>query len=316
MGADAGEQRGLEPAAVLIRTLQIQISGPTETFPLPQYALVRDPGIEPDIQRVGDLFIVCCVVAQKLGRVKLKPGIDTLALHPHRHLLHQHLGVGVNLASNVMHEQGDWHAPCALAGNAPVGPLLQHAVNARPAPVGYPLNIFHRVFGGGEQAVTGHADEPLRCGAKNNRRLVAPAVRVAVPERCVTQQHLAFIQRRHNVIVGLENMLASKHWSIGVVNAVASHGVVNLQPVSLTHIKIFQTVGRRGMHTPSACFGGHVLAEHNGHGCLTKRRHHRESFERRALGAPDDLVTLGTEALGTLFRQRFGDQHPTTTKIE
>ena len=104
VGADAREQRGLKPAAVLIRTLQIQISGPTETFPLPQYALVRDPGIEPHIQRVCDLFIVRCVVAQKLGRVQLKPGIDTLSLHSHRHLLHQHLGVGVNLASNVMHE--------------------------------------------------------------------------------------------------------------------------------------------------------------------------------------------------------------------
>jgi hypothetical protein len=33
-------------------------------------------------------------------------------------------------------------------------------------------------------------------------------------------------------------------------------------------------------------------------------------------GAPNDLVTLGTEALGTLFRQRFSDQHQTATEIE
>ncbi|CAI8379491.1 MAG: Uncharacterised protein [Halieaceae bacterium] len=75
----------------------------------------------------------------------------------------------------------------------------------------------------------------------------------------MTQQHLALDERGHNVIVGLENMLPGKHGGVGVINAVASHGVVNLQPVSLTHIKIFQTVGRRGVHTPSACFGGHVL---------------------------------------------------------
>ena len=75
----------------------------------------------------------------------------------------------------------------------------------------------------------------------------------------MTQQHVAFIERGHNIIVGLENMLAGKYPGVGVVNAIASYGVVHLQPVSLTHIKIFQTVGRRGVHTPSACFGGHVL---------------------------------------------------------
>jgi hypothetical protein len=59
-----------------------------------------------------------------------------------------------------------------------------------------------------------------------------------------------------------------------------------------------------------------MLAEHNGHGCLTKRRHHRQSFQRRPFGEADDLVTLGTEALGTLCRQRFGDQDPTATEIK
>ena len=183
MSADTGEQRRLKPAAVLIRALQVQIGRPTETLPLPQYALVGDAGVKPDIERIRHFFIMNGVVTKQLGWVQLKPGIDTLALHPHRHLLHQRLRVGVNLASRVMYKQGNGDAPGALPGNTPVGPLRQHAVDARPAPVGYPLHVLDRAFSGCEQAVACHADEPLRSGAKNNRRLVAPTVRVAVLER-------------------------------------------------------------------------------------------------------------------------------------
>ena len=69
-------------------------------------------------------------------------------------------------------------------------------------------------------------------------------------------------------------MLAGKYRRIGVVNAVAANGVVHLEPVPLTHIKIFQTVSRRGVHTAGTGLGGHVLTKDDRYRCLAKRRCH------------------------------------------
>ena len=48
-----------------------------------------------------------------------------------------------------------------------------------------------------------HADEPLRRGAKDQRRLVAPAMRVAVPQRLLSQQRAAALEFLHDHCVGL-----------------------------------------------------------------------------------------------------------------
>ena len=91
---------------------------------------------------------------------------------------------------HLVDEQGNRNAPRPLTGDTPVRPISQHTVDAGTTPIRYPLHAFHRRLCGREQPIPHHADKPLRRCTKNNGGLVAPAMRVAVLERLVTQQAL------------------------------------------------------------------------------------------------------------------------------
>ena len=72
----------------------------------------------------------------------------------------------------------------------------------------------------GAQAV--HGDEPLRGGAEDDRRLVAPAVRITVGQRGGMQQFPARLERLNHVFVGLEYMFAGEQLGVGEELAVAA----------------------------------------------------------------------------------------------
>ncbi len=63
---DRGQQRGLEPATMLIGTFQIKIGGGIriKSQTLMQYRKMRHPRVKPDIERIADLFVVIGLVAQ------------------------------------------------------------------------------------------------------------------------------------------------------------------------------------------------------------------------------------------------------------
>jgi uncharacterized protein YbaA (DUF1428 family) len=93
----------------------------------------------------------------------------------------------MQFAGLLVHEEGHRHAPVALARDAPVGTVGDHRAGA-PAPgreelvsstASAPSRAASRRLRRRASACI-HADEPLRRGAEDDRRLVAPAVRVAV----------------------------------------------------------------------------------------------------------------------------------------
>ncbi len=49
---------------MLVRTLQIQVRRPVEPLSLVQYALVGHPRVKPNVERIGHLLVVLCVLAQ------------------------------------------------------------------------------------------------------------------------------------------------------------------------------------------------------------------------------------------------------------
>src|SRR5206468_69942 len=55
-----------------------------------------------------------------------------------------------------------------------------------------------------------HADEPLRGGAKDDRRLVPPAVRIAVPERLAVQQRAVPLQQLEDRLFRLTHRQAGE----------------------------------------------------------------------------------------------------------
>src|SRR5581483_6686943 len=50
------EQRGLEPAAMLVRTFEIKLRGPSQVFALLEHEGMGRAGVEPHVENVVDLL--------------------------------------------------------------------------------------------------------------------------------------------------------------------------------------------------------------------------------------------------------------------
>ena len=119
--AAALQQRGMEPAAMLVGALEIERGRPLQLGPPLQHGGVGAAALEPDVEDVVDLLVVVggVGVAQELLRVAGPPGVGTLRLEGAGDAL-DHLGVAQDLARGLVDEHRDRHAPGALARDAPV----------------------------------------------------------------------------------------------------------------------------------------------------------------------------------------------------
>ena len=302
----AGQQRGLEPAAVLVGAFQVEVGGHRQLVALLEHRIVGDAGVEPDVEDVGDLGVALRVVAEQLLGVQVEPGVDAVLLHPFGHFLDQTRGVRVRLGGGAVHEQGDRHAPGALPGDTPVRAVAQHAFDARLAPLRQPLHLVHLGAGLGQQAALAHGNEPLGGAAENDRRLVAPAVRVAVGDGLQRHQGAALFQGVDHRLVGLAHVQAADHRQVLPEQAVVLHRAVHFQAVLLADDKVVFTVARRGMHAAGTGVGGDVVTKNHRHLAVQERVPQGEVFQGRALERRGPLGAGEREALADGVRQIFG----------
>lgn len=178
----AGQQRGVEPAAVLVGTFQVEIgdraAGMADPVGTTQHVPMGGAGVEPDVQGVVDLLVLRGLLAEQLGGVELEPGFDAFLLDSLRDLFHQLHGAWMQFATGLVQEERDRYAPVALARDAPVGTPGDHSVQARLAPARDEFGLgdgFQRSLAQGSTlpGLLVHADEPLRGGAIDQRRLCA-----------------------------------------------------------------------------------------------------------------------------------------------
>ena len=115
----AGEQRGVKPAAVLVRAFEVEVGtragGVAIGVRAAQHMPVRGAGVEPHVERVADLGVLGRLVAEQLGGVELEPGFDAFLLDALGNLIHQLDGARMQLAGLFMQEERNRHAPVALA---------------------------------------------------------------------------------------------------------------------------------------------------------------------------------------------------------
>src|SRR5690606_14698510 len=132
------EQRGMEPAAMLVGAFEIDVRRPLEVRPVLEREGMRGAGIEPDVEDVPDLRPAVLVVAAfqepLLGAFR-KPGISAFLLEGVKNAGVDHL-VLENFAI-LIDEYADGNAPGTLARKHPVGPLLDHGAKARLAGGGH-----------------------------------------------------------------------------------------------------------------------------------------------------------------------------------
>src|ERR1043165_6736430 len=128
ISTDNWNQRRLEPAAMLLVALEVDVGGPGQLRPRPQHGDLRAARVEPDVENVALLAVLALDAlrarrAVEVGRRAVEPGVGAFALEE---LLHpgEELRRGDGFAAAFAIENGDRHAPEALAGDAPVGAVL------------------------------------------------------------------------------------------------------------------------------------------------------------------------------------------------
>src|SRR3989442_1546336 len=175
VGGDAGQQGAVEPAAVLVGAFQVEIRRPPflpgRLAPRLEDRRVAHAGLEPDVQDVA-LFVEVAPAALRAGRAS-RQEISGLPFEPDvRAVLLDQLGDMLDdrrrdqdLAASRAHESRNRHAPYTLAGEAPVRPVLDHAVDAiaaaRRGP-SYYVGLLQCFFSG---ILFFHRDEPRVGGA-------------------------------------------------------------------------------------------------------------------------------------------------------
>ena len=98
---------------------------------------------------------------------------------------------------------------------------------------GRPLHLLDVAQRVRAQALLVHADEPLRRGAEDHRRLVAPAMRIAVLDRLVLEQAAARFELLDEHFTGFVHLHAGDEGRALTEAAVTHHRVVDRQAVFL-----------------------------------------------------------------------------------
>ena len=124
------DQRGLEPAAVLVRAFQIKIGRPSQLRALLEHKGVGRARIEPHLDDVGDLLPFGGVIgiAEEFRRIGAEPDICPFALDRGGNALDDER-IAQRLTGLAMGEHRDRHAPGALARHAPVRLALDHRLD-------------------------------------------------------------------------------------------------------------------------------------------------------------------------------------------
>ena len=238
-----------------------------------------------------------------------------------RDLLQQVERARMQRAGLLVDEERHRHAPLALARQRPVRAVGDHAVQPRLAPGRVELRRLDAAQRGRAQrfrrlrAVEArhlvHAGEPLHRGAQDHRRLVAPAVHVAV-NVIAASRTARRVPRSVCTIFGLAFQIISppNSGSVDDVLAVAHHrreDLVVLHAVAAAGLEVLHAVGRRRMHDAGAGVERDVVAEVDRRQPVVERVPETDALQRRALARAEHFALL--QAVAVEARRR-ADRRP------
>ena len=168
-------------------------------------------------------------------------------------------GIGDMVSAALLAVEGrDGHAPSALAADAPVVAVANHALHAVVAPIGHPL---HGVDGlVNILTELGHGAEPLLGGAEDDGVVAAPAVRILVLDVHLTHHSAGSSQVGQNGLVGCPHALTSVlAGQLGQITAVIhGHRDGHLR-ILLADVEVIDAVAASGVDAARAAFQRDVV---------------------------------------------------------
>ena len=211
---------------------------------------MADAGIEPDVEDVR-LFLEIAPAAlraagprrQELLRLPLEPDVGAVLADEPDHVVEDLFGHQLAVAPLAV-EHRDRHAPEPLAGDAPVGAVLDHAVDPVAPPGGDPGDAVDRGKRLFPEVVLLHGDEPLLGRAEDDRLLAAPAVGVGVLHIHPPEERARLPELRDDPLVGVEDELPGEVFDVAGEFPVVVDGGVVLQAVFHPDLVVLLAVAR------------------------------------------------------------------------
>src|SRR5215467_9326318 len=265
------EQRGLKPAAVLVRALEVELGRPVQLGPRLEDRRVAAAGVEPhveDVRLLAEALAAALRAAgprrQELARRARIPLVAALALtEDRRDVLDDALLQEERLAGRAV-ERDDRHTPHALARDDPLQAVRHHVVDAVLAPRRDPLHVpLDRLERAGAKAPFVELDEPLLGGAEERGVLAAPAVGVGVVERPLGDQHPRPLEVLDDLGIRLPNREPPEVLHIGDEASGVVHRVVDLEPERFPELVVLLAVAGRDVHEPGPLVDGDELRRGN-----------------------------------------------------
>ena len=309
---DAVQQRGLEPAAVLVAALEVEVGGPAEVLPVVEDGGVARTGVEPYVHDVGVLAQMLAFalrayseVADKLFGRHRPPAVAAVLAHLLRDAAHA-VAREDDLAAVLAVEGRYRNAPRALAADAPVGAVAHHVRDAVLAPVGYPFYFVDAL----ERLVAEFrdGDEPLVRGAEDDRLLAAPAVRVGVRDFQLSEQAARFFEKLEDLLLALGERHAAENRRVGVIMSSRVHGVVDLYAVADARLIVVASVAGGGVDASGTGVERDVVGEHERNGSVVERVLRERKLKLLPLADEDRLAELKPGSLLDLGLEADGDE--------
>ncbi len=341
---DRGEQRGVEPAAVLVAALEIEdvesvfgtvavlegLVGGAQVWIGLADGKPTDAGVEPDVENVsffaeGRAAAVSafCICWQELVDASGVPGFGAFVVEEVNDFFVQ-LGIDDGLIAAFAHKHRDGHAPDALAADAPVGAGGDHVGDALLAPGRIPdyfVDFFNRdltkcFFLVLDKSIEG--DEPLFGGAVDDGMMAAPAMWIGVIEIGGGHQGASLFKQGHDDGIGLPDSEAVEGGRGGLrpglgIDVDVTAGIDaagGVDAVLLAGREIVHAVRGRGVDCAGALVGGDVGGEDAEDGALEERMLEGDAIEGCAFEAGEfDRIFEVARGLHALSQFRSDDVH-------
>ena len=312
-GAASLQHRAVEPAAVLVGTLEVQvrdaIGGPVGT--VTQHEGVGRTGVEPHVKDVEHLLVVVRVhhiAKEALFRALFVPRIRAFGLKgfvdTRVDLFVAEQEVFVLRLRADFGKAGQRDAPSALAGQNPIRACFDHRIQAVAACLRGP---FYQLVDAGQSAITDgfavgvltvanlaiNRREPLGRVAVDDRRFGTPRVRVAVLHTATGDDPAGLDQLGDDSGVGfalfalaIKDLKTGKERHVvqefGFLAHVIGHA---LDPVAGDKdFVVLLAVAGGGVDEPCTCVVGHVITIDHGHVVVPE-----------AVGSVDAVKRVGTD---------------------
>ena len=217
------------------------------------------------------------------------PRVGAVDVEHRRGLVDERLGQHRRAALRAVHRR-DRHAPDALARDAPVGPVRDHALDARLPPRRDPARLADRLERALAQVLRVHRDEPLRRGEEDHRVVAAPAVRIRVIEVLAMPEEALVLERLFDLRIRVGDLEPGEHLDRLVEAAARIERRVDLEAVADAGLVVVGAVAGRGVDRAGAGFERDVVAEHAERIARVERMAEDEPLHLLALERGEQLV--------------------------